>query len=174
MCLCECLCVCVCVSVCMFVSVCVHKWGAQLVGIRSFLPSCWFWGLSSEEEKKSRKRKMWTYRFVHMFLENIGTSLFSYEVGVTLYIYFFIFLVFRDKVSLCSPGCFGTHFVDQAGLELRNLPASASRVLGLKACATTPDSPCTFNDISHLCYTMAIWGPSNSFAQPPLGGTFYM
>jgi hypothetical protein len=39
---------------------------------------------------------------------------------------------------LCSPGCPGTHSVDQAGLELRNLPASASRVLGLKACATTP------------------------------------
>jgi hypothetical protein len=46
--------------------------------------------------------------------------------------------VFRDRVSLCSPGCPGTHFVDQAGLELRNLPASASHVLGLKACATTP------------------------------------
>jgi hypothetical protein len=30
------------------------------------------------------------------------------------------------------------HFVDQAGLKLRNLPASASRVLGLKVCATTP------------------------------------
>jgi hypothetical protein len=27
--------------------------------------------------------------------------------------------------------------VDQAGLELRNLPASVSKVLGLKACATT-------------------------------------
>ena len=27
--------------------------------------------------------------------------------------------------------------VDQAGLELRNPPASASRVLGSKACATT-------------------------------------
>jgi hypothetical protein len=40
-------------------------------------------------------------------------------------------------VSLCSPGCPGTHFVDQAGLELRNPPASASRVLGLKVCATT-------------------------------------
>jgi hypothetical protein len=40
-------------------------------------------------------------------------------------------------VSLYSPGCPGTHFVDQAGLELRNLPASASQVLGLKACATT-------------------------------------
>jgi hypothetical protein len=45
---------------------------------------------------------------------------------------------FQDRVSLCSPGCPGTHFVDQAVLELRNLPASASRVLGLKACATTP------------------------------------
>jgi hypothetical protein len=32
----------------------------------------------------------------------------------------------------------GTHFVDQAGLQLRNPPASASQVLGLKACATTP------------------------------------
>jgi hypothetical protein len=50
----------------------------------------------------------------------------------------YLFLVFRDRVSLCSPGCPGTHLVDQAGLELRNPPASASRVLGLKACATTP------------------------------------
>jgi hypothetical protein len=37
-----------------------------------------------------------------------------------------LFLVFRDRVSLYSPDCPGTHFVDQAGLELRNLPASAS------------------------------------------------
>jgi hypothetical protein len=43
--------------------------------------------------------------------------------------------VFRDRVSLYSPGCPGTHSVDQAGLELRNPPDSASRVLGLKACA---------------------------------------
>jgi hypothetical protein len=28
-----------------------------------------------------------------------------------------------------------THSVDQAGLKLRNLPASASQVLGLKACS---------------------------------------
>jgi hypothetical protein len=40
--------------------------------------------------------------------------------------FFFFFLVFRDRVSLYSPGCPGTHFVDQAGLKLRNLPASAS------------------------------------------------
>ncbi|GAB1288405.1 Kinesin-like protein KIF24 [Apodemus speciosus] len=36
------------------------------------------------------------------------------------------------RVSLCSSGCPGTHSVDQAGLELRNPPASASQVLGLK------------------------------------------
>jgi hypothetical protein len=53
--------------------------------------------------------------------------------------FFFLFVfVFRDRVSLCSPGCPGTHSVDQAGLELRNSPASVSRVLGLKARAITP------------------------------------
>jgi hypothetical protein len=49
---------------------------------------------------------------------------------------FVLFFVFQDMVSLYSPGCPGTHFVDQADLQLRNPPASASRVLGLKACAT--------------------------------------
>jgi hypothetical protein len=38
---------------------------------------------------------------------------------------------------LCSPDRPETHSVDQAGLELRNPPASASQVLGLKLCATT-------------------------------------
>jgi hypothetical protein len=52
-------------------------------------------------------------------------------------LFFFFFLVFRDRFSLCSPGCPGTHSVDQAGLELRNPPASVSQVLELKACATT-------------------------------------
>ena len=49
----------------------------------------------------------------------------------------FCFFFFRDRVSLCSPGCPGTHSVKQAGLEHRNLPASASLVLGLKSCAIT-------------------------------------
>jgi hypothetical protein len=55
-----------------------------------------------------------------------------------------------DRVSLYSPGCLGTHFVDQAGLELRNLPASASRVLGLKVCTTTPSLP-------HFHYPFISW-----------------
>jgi hypothetical protein len=54
------------------------------------------------------------------------------------------FFFFRDRVSLYSPGCPGTHFVDQTGLKLRNLPASAFRVLGLKAWATTPGQDAGF------------------------------
>ncbi|KRY62511.1 hypothetical protein T4D_13818, partial [Trichinella pseudospiralis] len=49
-------------------------------------------------------------------------------------------MIHNNRVSLCSPGCPGTHFVDQAGLELKYPPASASQVLGLKVCATTAQS----------------------------------
>ena len=31
-----------------------------------------------------------------------------------------LFICFRDKVSLCSPGCPGTHSVEQAGLKLKS------------------------------------------------------
>jgi hypothetical protein len=63
---------------------------------------------------------------------------FSFLFFSFLFFSFFLLLFFfRDRVSLYSPGCPGTQFVDQAGLELRNPPASASQVLGLKACATT-------------------------------------
>jgi hypothetical protein len=58
----------------------------------------------------------------------------------------FVF-VFRDRVSLYGPGYSGTHSVDQAGLELRNLPASASQVLELKACATTAGHDSSFNQL---------------------------
>lgn len=37
-------------------------------------------------------------------------------------------LLFGDRVSLCSP----RHPKDQAGLELRDIPASAAHVLGLE------------------------------------------
>jgi hypothetical protein len=52
-------------------------------------------------------------------------------------LFLFFFLLFQDRVSLCSSGCPGTHSVDQDGLELKNLPVSASQELGLKVCATT-------------------------------------
>ena len=58
----------------------------------------------------------------------------------------------------------GTHSVDQDGLELRNVTASASQVLGLKACATIPSSKAIFvsvycvqikllNNLYQLSYT---------------------
>ena len=55
-----------------------------------------------------------------------------------------LFVCFWDRFSLCSPGCPGTYSVNQAGLELRNLLASASQVLELKACATTPGKRQTY------------------------------
>jgi hypothetical protein len=61
-------------------------------------------------------------------------------IKLTFLFSFFLFLVVRDRVSLCSPSCPGAHFVDQDGLKLRNPPASASQVLGLKVCSTTPGS----------------------------------
>jgi hypothetical protein len=51
----------------------------------------------------------------------------------------FVFLVFQDIVSPCSPGYHGTHFVDQAGPELTNPPAAASQVLGLRCVPTFPE-----------------------------------
>jgi hypothetical protein len=61
--------------------------------------------------------------------------------------FFFLFVYFLDRVSLYNPGCPGTHSVDQASLELRNLPASASHALGLKACVTMPGLNEILNDI---------------------------
>ena len=51
-----------------------------------------------------------------------------------LFTYLFVYLlVFFETGFLCIALA---HSVDQAGLKLRNLPASASGVLGLKACTT--------------------------------------
>ena len=47
-----------------------------------------------------------------------------------------VHLILGDRVSLFSLGFPGSHFVDQAGLELRDPSVSASRVLGLKTYAT--------------------------------------
>jgi hypothetical protein len=66
--------------------------------------------------------------------------LFWLSSWTLFFLFCFVFCFFGDRVSLYSSGCPGTHSVDQAGLKLRNPPASASRVLGLKAYATTPGS----------------------------------
>jgi hypothetical protein len=50
--------------------------------------------------------------------------LFFYSFKLRNFFVMFCF-VFRDRVSLYSPDCPGTHSVDQDGLKLRNPPASA-------------------------------------------------
>ena len=50
--------------------------------------------------------------------------------------------IFETGFYFCIPGYLGTHSRDQAGLELRDPPASAFEVLRLKVCATTA---------SHIC-----------------------
>jgi hypothetical protein len=76
--------------------------------------------------------------FMFLFFKDLFIYLFNvYGYTVLNFLFFCFVFVFSDKVFLCSPGCPGTHSVDQAGFELRNPPASASQMLGLKACATT-------------------------------------
>ena len=56
------------------------------------------------------------------------------------------FLLFCDRVSLPSPGCPGTHHIDQAGSHATGValsPAPVSQVLGLKVGTTIPGSPIT-------------------------------
>ena len=48
-----------------------------------------------------------------------------------LFLFCCCFLFFQDRVSLRSPGCPGSHSVDQDGLELRNPLASASQSAGI-------------------------------------------
>jgi hypothetical protein len=87
---------------------------------------------SSKELKLHCNPQKWPYYEVRL-------TKFALVLFLLFFIYFY-FLFFRDTVSLYSPGCLGNHVVDQAGLELKNMPASASWVLGLKVCATTPGS----------------------------------
>jgi hypothetical protein len=48
-------------------------------------------------------------------------------------------------MSLCTFDCLRTYYIDQAGLKLRDLPASASQVLGLKVCTT-------MSSLTGLCF----------------------
>ena len=49
-----------------------------------------------------------------------------YILDIFIFLLLLVVVVFRDRVSLCSPDCPGTHSVDQGGLELIDLPTSAS------------------------------------------------
>jgi hypothetical protein len=81
-----------------------------------------------------------------------GKVLLLLFVFVCLFVFVFVFVLFCfvRRVSLYCPGCPGTHSIDQAGLELRNPPASVSQVLGLKVCATMPSDRKVLNIALYL------------------------
>jgi hypothetical protein len=80
---------------------------------------------------KGNQEKHFIFYFYVLFIY-LSIYLFIY-----LFIHLFIYFRFLRQGSLCSLGFPGTNSVDQAGLELRNPPVSASQVLGLKVCTTT-------------------------------------
>ena len=66
-----------------------------------------------------------------------GSYVFIFRILGVFCLFVCLIDFFRESVSLCNPGCPGTHSVDQAGFKLRNLPASAHQVLVLKVSATS-------------------------------------
>jgi hypothetical protein len=64
---------------------------------------------------------------IHVFclLKN-SQEISIFVVVLVVFVCLFYFVLFLDRVSLCNPGCPESHSADQAGLELRNPPASAS------------------------------------------------
>ena len=77
----------------------------------------------SRSNKQTNKNIAW---FVYFYA--IDKYLFNLSIS--------FFFSHWDRVSLYLPGCPGTYFVDQAVLELRYPPGSASWVLQLKSCST--------------------------------------
>ena len=54
-----------------------------------------------------------------------------------IFVVFFLFFVFQNKCFSVSPWL-SQNSIDQASLQLRDPPASASLMLGSKACAAIP------------------------------------
>ena len=50
--------------------------------------------------------------------------------------------IFKDRVSLCSPGCPGNHSVDQTDLKLIEILPLLPKCLDLRHVSSTPGSTC--------------------------------
>jgi hypothetical protein len=91
-----------------------------------------------------------------LLLAMCSDLLAPHSLALCLFVCLFVCL-FQGRVSLYSPGCPGTHFVDQAGLELRNPPASVSQVLaGIKE-RRVPPQPGPGSFCLHLCLDCSLF-----------------
>jgi hypothetical protein len=79
---------------------------------------------------------------------------------------FFVCLFFSRQGSLCSPGCPRTHFVDQAGLELRNPPASATTAL--------PESVVLYDKNCVFCAPFSGFTPQPAPLQSTFSPTYFL
>ena len=86
------------------------------------------------ESQSGETQKKKTLKILGSFF---GSYVFIFRILGVFCLFVCLIDFFRESVSLCNPGCPGTHSVDQAGFKLRNLPASAHQVLVLKVCATS-------------------------------------
>lgn len=59
-------------------------------------------------------------------------------------------LLYREKISPYNSGKPRTHYIGQVGLELRDLPTSTSRVLGLTVYTTTPSSTVSTETLTRM------------------------
>ena len=87
---------------------------------------------TDNEQEKDHFNREKSERYSLKPEEALCLFVWSVSVGVVVVVCLFCF------VLLGSPGYPGTHSVDHVGLELRDPPASASPVQGLKVCATKP------------------------------------
>jgi hypothetical protein len=91
-------------------------------------------------------------------LSTVVFQIFPKPFFVYVIVWLFCFILFWYRVSLCNLSCPETYSVDQATLQFRDQPASASQVLGLQACVTTtrwhvlppPGIPRSFKSIHSL------------------------
>ena len=75
-----------------------------------------------------------------MHAKHVFSSFFLSLFVFLLLLLLLLLLFFLRQSFSVYPWLSWNSLCRQAGLELRNPPASASQVLGLKACATTPGS----------------------------------
>ena len=100
-----------------------------------------FYRLSVEEQKfvsSDTSQSHFQKTFILQYFPFSSASKKDIFLLLLFWFFLFCFVFLRQGFSvqpwLSYPG---THSVEQAGLELRDLPASVSQVLGLNVCATT-------------------------------------
>ena len=72
---------------------------------------------------------------------------FFFHIKIFLFVSVFFFFSPRQAFFVALEPVVELVLVDQAGLKLRDPPASASQVLGLKVCAPLPGLPCLLHSV---------------------------